>query len=299
MNAIKELPAWQRLHAGDLQALEDLGRLHDVDLVPSAAAGGAATLRIRCTRLKAGKLVVSDLLWREADDGGSLYTVETGYPLLRPGEALERLQAQGMAVDCPQSIALVLLHQLLSQTVRVLERINQDLSSPLQAIRAFQLNVGTNNTRGVEDLSSVDTHLNSLNAPLSYVLQSLDDIEQATQRLRRSAPARGESALARVQELMTEIEGVQRRARFMLERQRFHWRAAGETVAMSDLNVTKVFSVLWAAFIPGTALINWYGQNFRVMPELSWDGSLWVQLVAVLVLTAVPVWMVKQSGALR
>ncbi|SPU50290.1 CorA family divalent cation transporter [Bordetella trematum] len=299
MNAIKELPAWQRLHAGDLQALEDLGRLHDVDLVPRAAAGGAATLRIRCTRLKAGKLVVSDLLWREADDGGSLYTVETGYPLLRPGEALERLQAQSMAVDCPQSIALVLLHQLLSQTVRVLERINQDLSSPLQAIRAFQLNVGTNNTRGVEDLSSVDTHLNSLNAPLSYVLQSLDDIEQATQRLRRSAPARGESALARVQELMTEIEGVQRRARFMLERQRFHWRAAGETVAMSDLNVTKVFSVLWAAFIPGTALINWYGQNFRVMPELSWDGSLWVQLVAVLVLTAVPVWMVKQSGALR
>ncbi len=299
MNAIKELPAWQRLHAGDLQALEDLGRLHDVDLLPRAAAGGAATLRIRCTRLKGGKLVVSDLLWREADDGGSLYTVETGYPLLRPGEALERLQAQGMAVDCPQSIALVLLHQLLSQTVRVLERINQDLSSPLQAIRAFQLNVGTNNTRGVEDLSSVDTHLNSLNAPLSYVLQSLDDIEQATQRLRRSAPARGESALAQVQELMTEIEGVQRRARFMLERQRFHWRAAGETVAMSDLNVTKVFSVLWAAFIPGTALINWYGQNFRVMPELSWDGSLWVQLVAVLVLTAVPVWMVKQSGALR
>ncbi|MDY0308845.1 MAG: CorA family divalent cation transporter [Castellaniella sp.] len=299
MNVIKELPAWQRLYANDLQALEDLNRLHDVDLIPRVAYGAAGTLRIRCVRLKDDQLVVSDLLWRQARGDEPLYTVETGAPLLRPGQALERLQAQGMQADCPQSVALVLLHQLLEQAVRVLERINQDLSSPVQSIRAFQINVGTNDTRGVEDLSGVDKYLNSLNVPLSYVLQSLDDIERANQRLRRAALRQGGPLLDQVQELMIELDGVQRRARFLLERQRFHWRVAGETVAMSDLNVTKVFSVLWAAFIPGTALINWYGQNFRVMPELSWDGSLWVQLVVVLILTAVPVWMVKQSGALR
>ena len=138
-----------------------------------------------------------------------------------------------------------------------------------------------------------------LNRPLSVVLEALDDLAQAAKQLRRSVLQGSQLECSHVDALLAEIDSVQRRGRFMLERQRFQRRAAEETVAMSDLNVTKVFSVLWAAFIPGTALINWYGQNFRVMPELSWQGSLWMQLLAVLVLTAIPVWMVKQSGTLR
>lgn len=299
MNAINELPAWQRLHAGDPQALEDLGRLHGVDLVPQSIARPGTTMRIRCARLKDEQVLVSDLLWHQGDDDRPLFTVETGHRVLRPGQALERIQAQGLSADSSQSVSLVLLHQLLGQTAMVLDRIDQGLSVSMQSIRAFQLNVGSERTRGAEDLADVDNHLSMLNGPLSFVLQSLDDLEQAALRLRRTAMRPSALASGQVDELVAEIEGVQRRARFMLERQRFHWSAAGETVAMSDLNVTKVFTVLWAAFIPGTALINWYGQNFRVMPELAWDGSLWTQLLAVLVLTAVPVLMVKQSGALR
>jgi Mg2+ and Co2+ transporter CorA len=103
----------------------------------------------------------------------------------------------------------------------------------------------------------------------------------------------------RVDELVAEIESVQRRACFMQERQRFHQLAAQETVAKSDLNVVKVFTVLWAIFVPGTALINWYGQNFRFMPELSWFASSWVQMLGVLLVTAVPVIIIRQAGALR
>ncbi|MGH8438446.1 MAG: CorA family divalent cation transporter [Pseudomonas sp.] len=299
MNAINQLPAWQRLHAADPQALEDLGRLHGINLIPEPIARPGTTLRIRCARLQDDQVLVTDLLWRQGDDNHPLFTVETGHRVLRPGQAFERIQAQGLSSDSSQSISLVLLHQLLGQTCLVLDRIDQGLRVSMQSIRAFQLNAGTDNTRGAEDLADVDGHLATLSAPLSFVLQSLDDLEQAALRLRRAVVSTPTARSEDADELIAHIEGVQRRARFILERQRFHWRAAGETVAMSDLNVTKVFSVLWAAFIPGTALINWYGQNFRVMPELSWDGSLWTQLLAVLVLTAVPVLMVKQSGALR
>lgn len=299
MNPIQELSAWSRLHASSPEALQDLGRLHGIDLFAQTVARPGAAIRIRCARLQDKQVLVADLLWCQAGDDQPLRTVETGHRMLRPGQALERIQAQGLSPGSSHAIGLVLLHQLLGQTSLVLERTDDGLTTSMRSLRAFQLTVGTQRTRGAQDLTDVDSYLLMLNRPLSVVLQSLDDLERAALHLRRAA-LRG-SLLDRlhVDALLAEIDGVQRRARFMLERQRFHRRAAEETVAMSDLNVTKVFSVLWAAFIPGTALINWYGQNFRVMPELSWEGSLWMQLLAVLVLTAIPVWMVKQSGTLR
>ncbi|PKH26700.1 magnesium transporter [Enterobacterales bacterium CwR94] len=299
MNQRNPLQAWNRLYAIDHQALDDLTRLHHVDLRPPAVAQPGTAMRIRCVRLEAEQIWATEVLWRQGADEQPLYTVECGQRVLQPGQAQERIDAQGLSASSSQTISLMLMHQLLGQAVRVLERIDQGLTVSMQALRVFQLNVGTNRARGAEDLVDVDSHLSTLNVPLSFVLQSLDDLEQAALRLRRVALQGSALAATHIDELIAEIEGAQRRARFTLERQRFHRRATGETVAMSDLNVTKVFSVLWAAFIPGTALINWYGQNFRVMPELSWDGSLWTQLLSVLILTAVPVFMVKQSGALR
>lgn len=296
------LPLWTRLHPASPQALDDLGRRHGIDLLPTTAPrqwGAGAAMRIRCARVQDGRVLVADLLWHQAADAQALYTVEIGYRMLRPGQALERFKAQGLPAGSAHAVALVLLHQLLGQTGLVLDGIDKGLATSMRSLRSFQLTVGTPGTRGAQDLTDVDSHLSMLHRPLSVVVQALDDLAQAAMQLRRGAWQGSQLQSIHVDALLAEIEGVQRRARCMLDRQRFHRRAAEETVAMSDLNVTKVFSVLWAAFIPGTALINWYGQNFRVMPELSWQGSLWMQLLAVLVLTAIPVWMVKHSGTLR
>ncbi len=296
------LPLWTRLHAASPQALDELGRGHGLDLLPTTAPsqwGAGATLRIRCARVQDGRVLVADMLWHQSADVKPLYTVETGQRMLRPGQAQQRFQAQGLPADSAHAVALVLLHQLLGQTGLVLDRIDAGLTTTMRSLRSFQLTVGTPGTRGAEDLTDVDSDLAMLNRPLLVVLEALDDLAQAAKQLRRSVLQGSQLECSHVDALLAEIDSVQRRGRFMLERQRFQRRAAEETVAMSDLNVTKVFSVLWAAFIPGTALINWYGQNFRVMPELSWQGSLWMQLLAVLVLTAIPVWMVKQSGTLR
>ncbi len=296
------LPLWARLHAASPQALDDLGRHHGMDLAPASAAqrpDAGAAIRIRCARVQDGRVLVADLLWHQTADAQTLYTVETGHRMLRPGQAQQRFRAQGLPAGSAHAVALVLLHQLLGQTGLVLDRMDDGLTRSMRSLRSFQLAVGTPDSRGAEDLIDVDSHLSMLSRPLSVVTQALDDLEQAAKQLRRSVLQGSQLGRQHVDALLAEIDGVQRRSRFMLERQRFHRRSAEETVAMSDLNVTKVFSVLWAAFIPGTALINWYGQNFRVMPELSWEGSLWTQLLAVLVLTAVPVWMVKQSGTLR
>jgi Mg2+ and Co2+ transporter CorA len=250
-------------------------------------------------RLNDEQMQVSDLIWCLGQDDQPLYTVETGHRLLRPGQALERLSAQEMSLSSSHALALTLLYQLLAQTSQVLDRMDQGLSVSTLSLRGFLSNVGTDYSRGAEDMIDLDSHMATLHKPLSHVMHSIDDLEQAAQRLRRWVYQEKSMNLGRVDELIAAIEGMQRRAHFAIERQRFHWRAAGESVAMSDLNVTKVFTVLWALLVPGTALINWYGQNFHVMPELSWEGTMWVQLVTVLLLTAVPIWTIKKSGALR
>lgn len=52
------------------------------------------------------------------------------------------------------------------------------------------------------------------------------------------------------------------RVEFLVERHRFHARGTAQQISTSDLNVVKIFTVLWAILIPGSTLINWYGQNF-------------------------------------
>jgi magnesium transporter len=299
MKKVNELPAWVRLQVSNQQELEDVARMYGLPLTTETMVRPEGVLRIRCTRLEGLRLLVTDMLWFQRDDQTPLYTVETVHGELWPGQAREWMQAQGLPFESSHATALVLLHQLVVQTAKVLDAIDDGLSVAGHVNARLLTNVGTDEAGGVEDVANLDAYLSTLHAPLSFVLQSLYDLERAGRQLRRAVLQRSWLTVERVDELVAEIESVQRRACFMQERQRFHQLAAQETVAMSDLNVVKVFTVLWAIFVPGTALINWYGQNFRFMPELSWFASSWVQMLGVLLVTAVPVIIIRQAGALR
>jgi Mg2+ and Co2+ transporter CorA len=299
MKAVNELPAWVRLRASNQQELEDLARMHELPLLPGTIVRAEGVLRIRCARLEGSRLLVTDMLWLLRDDQIPLYTVETVHGELWAGQARKWIWSQGLAFESSHATALVLLYQLVIQTANVLDAIDDGLSVAGRVNARLLVNVSTDEAGGVEDVETLDAYLSTLNAPLSFVLQSLDDLERAGRQLRRAVLRQSSLTVDRVDELIAEIESVQRHARFMQERQRFHQLAAQETVAMSDLNVVKVFTVLWAIFVPGTALVNWYGQNFRFMPELSWFASSWVQMLGVLLVTAVPVIIIRQAGALR
>ncbi|WP_432786402.1 hypothetical protein AAEX37_00515 [Oligella sp. MSHR50489EDL] len=293
-----ELASWKRLFAQGDKELEFLSKLHGFSQEKNRP--GKQDTKITSVRLEGGKVFVGELYWHQEADHLPLLTIEVGRRMIRPVEITERLKAQELPSGSAHAVALMVLHQLLNQNMLVLNKIDEKLSLSMVIIRDFLATVGTNDVKGTTDMGQVDSDLSILQQPLAVVLRSLMDIESAARHMRRLMIREASSlSLHHIEGLIAEIEGVQRRARMMLERQRFHWEAAGDAVAMSDLNVTKVFSVLWAAFVPGTTLINWYGQNFRVMPELSWEGSLWVQLLAVLVLTSLPLWMVKRSGTLR
>jgi hypothetical protein len=299
MTTVNELPAWVRLRASNQQELEEVARTHELSLIPEAIVRSEDILRIRCARLEGSRLLVTDIFWLLRDDQTPLYTVEPIHSELWAGQARKWIWSQGLSFESSHATALALLHQLVFQTANVLDVIDDELSVAGCISAGFLMKVGTDEASGVEDVENLDARLSRLNAPLSFVLQSLDDLERSGRQLRRAVLRQSSLTVDHVDELITEIENVQRRARFMQERQRFHQTAARETVAMSDLNVVKVFTVLWAIFVPATALINWYGQNFQFMPELSWFASSLVQMLGVLLVTAVPVIIIRQTGALR
>jgi magnesium transporter len=299
MKVMNELPAWVRLRANSQQELDDLARMHTLTLTEESALHAEGVLRMRCPRLDGSRLLVTELWWVQRDDQTPLYTVETAYGELWAGQARAWLQSQGLALDSAHATALAFLRQLAQQTATVLDAIDARLSVAGRANARLLRNAGTDRAGGIEDVEDLGVYLSTLNIPLSLVVQSLEDLERAARQLRRAVLRQSSLTVDRVDELIAEIERVQRRVHFLLDRQRFHQRTAQEVVAMSDLNVVKVFTVLWAIFVPGTALINWYGQNFRFMPELSWFASSWVQMLGVLLVTAVPVLIISKAGALR
>ncbi|WP_173911004.1 CorA family divalent cation transporter [Acinetobacter sp. Marseille-Q1618] len=299
LDAIKCLTFWQRLSAQEMEDFIYLKQQFAIDFKPKNFAQNNKTLCIRCVRIENQKILLTDLLWYVAEDAQPIYTVENKYRVIRPAQALERMQFQQLHLDSSHSIAFVFLNQLLGQAIHIIDYIDQNVSENVTFIRNFQLNPNNQYAAGVEDLSRVDTDLNQLSSLLGHVLNTVNDLELATRQLKYQVLQRSQLDMHYVEDLMSEIEATKRRIQFLIERQRFHWSVAGECVSRSNLNITKVFSVLWAAFIPGVALINWYGQNFRVMPELSWNGTMPVQLITVLLLTAIPIWMVKNAGSLR
>lgn len=299
MGAIKALKMWQRLSAEDAKDLEYLGQIHAINFAPNADFLSQKSLNLRCIKLEQEKIIITDLLWYLGKDHQPLYTVENQHRVLRPLQAYERLEFQQFSLQSSHCLAMIFLHQLLIHTIHVVNHIDQHVSSNAAFIRHIQVENRLQYAIGVEDLIEVDNNLNHLSTLLGHVFHSVNDIEVAARQLRDQALTHSQLDFNYIDDLIHEIEVTKRRVHFLIERQRFHWNLAGESVSNSNLSITKIFSVLWAAFIPGVALINWYGQNFRIMPELSWEGTMPVQLLAVLLLTAIPVWMVKNAGSLR
>lgn len=99
--------------------------------------------------------------------------------------------------------------------------------------------------------------------------------------------------------VMSKILIFEKRINFMIERLTFAESTFCNLLEISDASVIKIFTIMWTLYIPGTAIVNWYGQNFTRMPELSLNASWWVQVIALFVLTIIPLILIKNKGMLR
>lgn len=265
-----------RLHRGG----EDHERRLPVTIV--SAGGGAAHVYNLTVIVRAEQII----------------TVEpgAGIPLLQDVEA--RLQWADAATDTPHHAWYAIAQAGFQASAGALEFVESDIN----LVRAPMVEASRESSRslGVSDLPRVSEMLVDIDHALSHVASSIATLTQLARLLRRETAVSG-SGIERpqVDALIQQGEALTRRVEFMVDRHRFLSQGASQQISTSDLNIVKIFTVLWAILIPGTTLINWYGQNFEFMPELSWEYSSWIQILGVFFLAVIPIYTVKRAGQLR
>lgn len=229
-----------------------------------------------------------------------IITIEpgNGVPLLQDVEAqLHWDDAQDRGTG---GVGLAIVRAGFQANAESLGRIESDIRRVRSSVAVLAEDAGDTRGISVSDLPSVNSVLTDIDAVLSQVSYSVGRLTQLGRLLRRQA-AEGESVPPReeLDALIQQGDALAGRVEFLVERHRFHARGTAQQISTSDLNVVKIFTVLWAILIPGSTLINWYGQNFEVMPELSWPYSAWVQIIGVFCLAVIPIYTVKRAGQLR
>ncbi len=180
-----------------------------------------------------------------------------------------------------------------------LTRIESEIRGVRLAVSDLEAERGPEHGISVSDLPRVSEQLVDIDAVLSHVAAAVSRLGQFARLLRREAAVRAADERAEFDALIQQGDALATRLEFLVDRHRFHSRGTAQRISTSDLNIVKIFTVLWAILIPGTTLINWYGQNFEFMPELSWDLSAWIQIAGVFCLAVLPISTVKRAGQLR
>ncbi len=287
---------WKRLRASDLEELIDYGRSLEIDLLPSNSTTLNRPNRVLAVALRQGEMVVSEMIWNMSPNGQVLYTVETGHTFLLPGRL--EFALRGFEHPTALTVALLLVQQLIGDIVTVQDHLDRVLDDVAVETRLFQRLTGTTESPGIENLREVDDELKRTELPQSYVIRSLFDLDRVARRLRELAEEESQE-IRLADDVIAEIEAGIDRSQRIVKRNRFQWDSACSSINANNLNLNKIFNALWAIVIPSNVLINWYGQNFRVMPELSWWGTMPIQLIGCMLITLVPLWLVKQAGAMR
>ncbi|WP_198141968.1 CorA family divalent cation transporter [Leucobacter komagatae] len=228
-----------------------------------------------------------------------IITIEpgAGVPLLQDVEA--QLQWADDTAGSPHHAWFAIAQAGFQSNAAALAFVEADINA-VRAPMAKAARSGSSRSLGVSDLPRVTEMLVDVDHSLSYIASSIAALTQLARLLRRESVLSNPGvARPQVDALVQQGEALTRRVEFMVDRHRFLSQGASQQISTSDLNIVKIFTVLWAILIPGTTLINWYGQNFEVMPELSWEYSSWVQILGVFFLAVIPIYTVKRAGQLR
>ena len=230
---------------------------------------------------------------------GEIVTIEpgVGVPLLQDVEA--RLQWDDAANRGAAGAGAAIVRAGFRANAESLGLIEADLRFVRGSVAGLAAELGPARGIGLSDLPHMSEILTDVDAMLSHVSYSVGRLTQLARLMRREAAETGTVPREELDALIQQGDALSNRVEFCIDRHRFHARDTAQQIATSDLNIVKIFTVLWAILIPGTTLINWYGQNFEFMPELSWEYSAWVQIIGVFCLAVIPIYTVKRAGQLR
>jgi magnesium transporter len=215
--------------------------------------------------------------------------------------AMRRLLRHSQQATDARSLMRMILAGINDSTSQIIEQIATNLETSADTIAKLSPSAGgAGRELGVVDLSETLLDLNDSEELISNCLESQLALARVARYLNGEVDNQREPELqALVLELMHDINGVKEHAAFEHDKVRYLQNSVVGLLNIKQSQIVKVFTVITAVFLPPTLVATFYGMNFAVMPELSWEHGFTVSIALTFAAALLPLVYIKRKGWLR
>lgn len=217
------------------------------------------------------------------------------------GVALQRLNRKPVNAQSPKAALRVLLQVANDSADTVIDRIADELEHTADEISEISEGYNAQGKElGVPDLLATMRDLNEKEELISQCLEAQLSLARAVRYLNGEVDNITEAELQiLVAELTGDVAGVKEHAYFEHEKVRYLQNGVTNILNIKQNQIVKVFTIITAVFLPPTLVGTFYGMNFAVMPELSWEHGFIYSMVLTLGAAVLPLAYIKRKGWLR
>ena len=215
--------------------------------------------------------------------------------------AVQRLQRRPAWAAGAKDLLRVLLQSINDQAERTVEHISGILEGTTDEIAQISTGYSKDGKElGVVDLTEATLDLNNQEERVSRCLECQLALARAARHLSTEVSDKTETELqVLVNELMGDIAGVKEHFSFEHDKIRYLQGAVTNILNIKQNQIVKVFTIITAVFLPPTLVATFYGMNFAVMPELSWQHGFIYSVILTLFGALLPLVYIKWKGWLR
>lgn len=234
--------------------------------------------------------------------GEHLIVTMNAHEQFKPFEgALRRLNRKPGNHANPRAVLRVLLQVANDNADAVIDSIADELEQTSEEI--FRISEGRSadgKELGVQDLLETIISLNKKEEMISRCLEAQLSLIRAVRYLNGEVDNIIEPDLQiLVSELAGDVVEVKEHASFEYEKVRYLQNAVTNILNIKQNQIVKVFTIITAVFLPPTLVGTFYGMNFSVMPELSWEHGFLYSMLLTLAAAILPLAYIKHKGWLR
>lgn len=215
--------------------------------------------------------------------------------------AIPKLRRKPTNTQNPKAVLRVLLQMANDNADAVIDRIADELEKSAKEISEISDGYSASGKElGVPDLIGTMRELNEKEELISLCIEAQLSLARAVRYLSGEVDNLNEADLqGLVNELTADVAGVKEHAYFEHEKVRYLQNAVTNILNIKQNQIVKVFTIITAVFLPPTLVGTFYGMNFAVMPELSWEHGFIYSMGLTLLAAILPLVYIKRKGWLR
>lgn len=215
-------------------------------------------------------------------------------------KALARFKRHPRLVHSSYSIMRTLLQAMNDAAAETIDMISQALETMNDRIAVITSGLDSSGREiGVSDINDTMIELNEKEELISRCLECQLSLARAARYLRMEINGSDSELKNMVETLLSDIDGVKQHASFEHEKVRYLQQSVMTSLNVKQNQIVKVFTIITAVFLPPTLVATFYGMNFAVMPELTWEHGFTATIIQTLLAALLPLLYIKKKGWLR